>query len=166
MIAYRQRYNLFSGKRVFIWEVTTKCHILLPVFQLKISIFILYYFIIYNYFIFLLLISEETELLHDTIETCLLSACSSIYRFLSVNQESTVLQGREWWISIFFLLCGLFSFIVSTVEILLCVLCVNKVSNLQTQNPLKKWVIYLERCLYVIVNLTFLDEFVMEFLRH
>lgn len=37
---------------------------------------------------------------------------------------------------------GDFLFRISTFEILLCILHVNKVSNLQTQNPLKEWAIY------------------------
>lgn len=53
-----------------------------------------------------------------------------------------------------------FLFTLSTFEMsLLHLPCVNNVSNLQPQNPLKEWVIQLERCLCAILNAAFLDEF-------
>lgn len=125
--------RLFSGKWVFIWKVA------LPVIiyicqSSNLSVFILYYFGFFYYWSF------KRELLHDTIETSLLSVCSSIYRFISVNQESIVLKGWEWWINRFSWDVGYVPFIVSMFEILLCI-CVNKDSSLQTQNSLEEWVI-------------------------
>lgn len=87
--------------------------------------------------------SENTKLLHDTIETCLLSAYGNISRFLSVTKESIVLQ--EWGGGLLGLYddVGCFLFKVSTFEMpfFFCFLSISDVSNLQLQNPLKEQVV-------------------------